>query len=382
MIGNTVGGACKVQHGRPEERVEINDVLADEVNLFGVRTRQFLHEIESLLGAIGFEAGQVADRRIKPNVEVLAGCIRDFNAEIGGIARNVPVGKIAVEPFVIFGENFSLHAGFAVGAIAHRPVFEEGLCTRIRQAEEVVRGGLQNRYGTRDGAVGINQVGRRIHRAALFARVAVLIRRAALRAGALDEAVGEEHADFFVVELLNIGGVDETGILQTAIDVLREFGVFRTFGAVPVIKVDVEVVEILLATGRDLGDKFLRRNALFARRNHDRGTVSVVSAYKMHVVAAHSLVAHPDVGLDVFQNVAEMEGAVCIGQSGGHENIALGVAHCLSEKSVKKEGRERRESRCNPTFYCARRCAEKRGQKHSEETCVRLRHSLTHHPVG
>ena len=150
----------------------------------------------------------------------------------------------------------------------------------------------------------------------------------------------------------------------------------------PVIKVDVEVVEILLATGRDLGDKFLRRNALFARRNHDRGTVSVVSAYKMHVVAAHSLVAHPDVGLDVFQNVAEMEGAVCIGQSGGHENIALGVAHCLSEKSVKKEGRERRESRCNPTFYCARRCAEKRGQKHSEETCVRLRHSLTHHPVG
>ena len=108
----------------------------------------------------------------------------------------------------------------------------------------------------------------------------------------------------------------------------------------PVIKVDVEVVEILLATGRDLGDKFLRRDTLFARRNHDRGTVSVVSAHEMHVVAAHSLVAHPDVGLDVFQNMAEVEGAVCVGQSGGHENIALGVAHCFYKKGIEKEGRE------------------------------------------
>ena len=35
--------------------------------------------------------------------------------------------------------------------------------------------------------------------------------------------------------------------------------------------------------------------------------------------------------------MAEVEGAVCVGQSGGHENIALGVAHCFYKKGIEKE---------------------------------------------
>ena len=280
-----------MQHRRPEQRVEIDDVLADEVNLFGVRTRELFGEVQTVLGAVGLEAGQIADRGVEPDVEVLARRVGNFNAEVGRVAGDVPVGQVAVEPFLVLGQNLGLHAGLAVGALARRPLVQELLRTRVGEAEEVVRARLQNRHGAGNGAARIDEVRGRVHAAALFARVAVLIGRAALGARALDEAVGQEHADLFVVELLDVGRVNQARGLQAPVDVLRELGVFRAFGAVPVVKVNVEVVQILAAAGRDLRDEFLRRDALLSGRDHDRGAVSVVSAHKVHGVAAHALVA-------------------------------------------------------------------------------------------
>jgi hypothetical protein len=39
-------------------------------------------------------------------------------------------------------------------------------------------------------------------------------------------------------------------------------------------------------------------------------------------MALHLLEAHPDVGLDVFDQMAEMDAAVGIGQGGGDEDFA------------------------------------------------------------
>ena len=47
---------------------------------------------------------------------------------------------------------------------------------------------------------------------------------------------------------------------------------------------------------------------------HDRRAVRVVGADEVHLVALHALDAHPDVGLDVFHDVAEVERAVGVGQ--------------------------------------------------------------------
>jgi hypothetical protein len=38
----------------------------------------------------------------------------------------------------------------------------------------------------------------------------------------------------------------------------------------------------------------------------------------------HALEAHPDIGLDVFHDVADVEVAVGIRQGGGDEKLALG----------------------------------------------------------
>ena len=62
--------------------MEIDDVFADEVNLLGVRIGQNLLKVKPLLAAVGAKRSQIADWRIQPDVEVFAGCIWNFNAEI------------------------------------------------------------------------------------------------------------------------------------------------------------------------------------------------------------------------------------------------------------------------------------------------------------
>jgi hypothetical protein len=72
----------------------------------------------------------------------------------------------------------------------------------------------------------------------------------------------------------------------------------------------------------DLGDERLGRFPGLLRGEHDRRAVRVVGAHEMHRVALHALKAHPDIGLDVLHDVADMERAVGVGKRGGYEEGA------------------------------------------------------------
>src|SRR5437879_4060470 len=93
-------------------------------------------------------------------------------------------------------------------------------------------------------------------------------------------------------------------------------------GRVPVVEFDVESVEVLLAPLGDFGDELLRRLPRLLRRQHDRCAVSIVGADEVHFVALHALEPHPDVRLDVFHDVADVERAVRVGKGGGDEQPA------------------------------------------------------------
>ena len=60
----------------------------------------------------------------------------------------------------------------------------------------------------------------------------------------------------------------------------------------------------------------------FSARSMIGGAVGVVGAQVAAVVAAHFLETHPDVGLDIFDQVAEMDAAIGVGQGGGDEDLA------------------------------------------------------------
>nr|GFD50727.1 hypothetical protein [Tanacetum cinerariifolium] len=88
-------------HRRPEQRMEIDDVLADEVIQLGgrvlvperveVQRRRAIAQV--------FEAGHVADRCIQPDVEVFAWLVGDFKTEIRRVAGDVPLLQARIQPF-------------------------------------------------------------------------------------------------------------------------------------------------------------------------------------------------------------------------------------------------------------------------------------------
>jgi hypothetical protein len=80
-----------------------------------------------------------------------------------------------------------------------------------------------------------------------------------------------------------------------------------------------------LRPGGDVGHELLRRLAGLLGGNHDGRAVCIVGADEVHLVALHALETHPDVGLDVFHDVADVEAiAVGVGQGGGDEVVFPG----------------------------------------------------------
>src|SRR4029077_2708334 len=134
--------AGELQHRRPEKRVEVDDVLADEVDLLGVRGGEELLEAARLaVGArlakreVALERGEVADRRVEPDVEVLARRVGNRNAEIGRIARDVPVSErlvaLAAQPFAGLVGNLGWQA-----SRRSEPLLQEPDALRVRELEE------------------------------------------------------------------------------------------------------------------------------------------------------------------------------------------------------------------------------------------------------
>ena len=183
-------------------------------------------------------------------------------------------------------------------------------------------GSLQNRFRARNRRVSVLEFGRAIGRAASLARIAVLVLGAALRTFALDEAVGQKHVLFRIVELLDCAAHDFAVGFQCGVDAVDKLPVLGGVCAVVVVKADMKTVEIGAVLGVHTVDHLFRGDAGLLGRQHDRRAVRVVGADVMAGIAAHFLHPHPDVGLDVFDEVAEVDGAVGVGQGGGNENLA------------------------------------------------------------
>ena len=94
------------------------------------------------------------------------------------------------------------------------------------------------------------------------------------------------------------------------------------------VKDDAKGSEIPLVRLLHVGNEGFRRNPGFFGRQHDRRAVGVVGAHKPGGVATQASRAHPDVGLDVTHQVAQVQGAVGIGQGSGNERgTGHGVRH-------------------------------------------------------
>ena len=174
-----------------------------------------------------------------------------------------------------------------------------------------------------DDRVRLDQVGRAVRLAADFAGIAVLVLAVAVRAFALDETIRQEHRLDRIVELLDRPRFGVAARNERVPDAIGEIAVRCAVGGRVVIRSRRRSREGRAACSSEHArDQCLRRDAFLLRTQHDRGAVRVVRAHVVNLVSRHAHRPHPDVGLDVFEHVPEMDRAVRVGQGVGYEDLA------------------------------------------------------------
>src|SRR6478609_1676297 len=168
------------------------------------------------------------------------------------------------------------------------------------------------------------EISRAVGAPAMVARITVLVGSAALGARALDEAIGQKYARFGVEELRNLAFGDVVVLAQGAPDLGAILAIALGVRAAIVIERDLKAGEVTAMSRVHVGNQLDFAAALLPRANHDRRTVRVVGAHVDHAGAAHPLKAHPDVRLDVFDEMPEVNVSVGVRQSAGHQDAARG----------------------------------------------------------
>jgi len=163
VVRHLVGSAGEVQHRRPEQGVEIDDVLADEMVLVDIRALQELREIDPLQREMRLEAREVADRRVEPDVEVLAGA-SGIGMPRYGASREMSQSASALPPspaspshssalFATSGGGVRASASTPAGSARMRdPRAEEEVLRRLAHR----RGADSVEYGFRRSVGGLN----------------------------------------------------------------------------------------------------------------------------------------------------------------------------------------------------------------------------------
>jgi len=115
---------------------------------------------------------------------------------------------------------------------------------------------------------------------------------------------------------------------QRLVDTARQFAVFLGVGGIVVIEVHQKTGKIGAVFSVHAVNQLFRRDALFLGPQHDGRAMCIIGTDVIHIMALHLQETHPDVGLDIFHQMAEMDAAIGIRQCRGDEDFAwLNVGH-------------------------------------------------------
>ena len=123
-------------------------------------------------------------------------------------------------------------------------------------------------------------------------------------------------------------------IFQALIDGFTPVAVFFRVRGVKIVEAYQEAGAVALVFLPDSVDLLFCGDAQLFGGQHNGRAVGIVGTDIDAVVTAGFLETHPDVGLHLLQQVAQVQGTIGIGQCTGHQDFAWGVcSHCrmLSE---------------------------------------------------
>ncbi len=221
---------------------------------------------------------------------------------------------------------------FALQVAAFGPLLQHLL--KIGQLEEVVLRLLVDGFGARDGRDRILQLTGGVAGATSLAVVTILVISATFGAFTFDEAIWQKHL-LHRVEGLGDGAEGDVVLLQVAlVDDGCQLPVLIGMGGVVVIKIYTKTGEVLLMLGAGACNQLLGCDPFLACAQHDGGAVGVIGADVEALVPAHLLKSYPDIGLHILNQMADMDGAIGVGQGAGDQDLSHFVVHCVGQGEV------------------------------------------------
>ena len=89
------------------------------------------------------------------------------------------------------------------------------------------------------------------------------------------------------------------------------------------VEADTEAGEIMLVFLADTFNPLLFRDPMSLSTDHDRGAVRIVGAHKEALVTAKPLKTYPDICLDIFDKMAQVNWSIGVGQCSCDQNPAF-----------------------------------------------------------
>ena len=320
LVGRNLGGQDEIpvfhDHGRPQNRVKDDVVLAEEIDELAVRIQPVvLPPVGIALRHRPFPGGRhVTQRVFEPDVHDLAHGVfhRQRHAPVQ-VARDGAVGEPLVEPapaivaYVVLPVLFRLDPRLQPGRNAGEleiPVIDRPDLERTF-TEFAVR--INQLRGVENGAAGL----------ALVPPGAV---RSAVGARAFHVTIGQEAVAGRTVDLVDFPHVEAALLFQAADVGPGRFVVDGPGGLGEIVVDDAEVFEGTLDDGIVLVHEFLGRCAFLLGRQGDGHAVIVRSADVNDVPAFQPLVADIDVPWQMDAgDMADVQFAVRVGQRVGYE---------------------------------------------------------------
>ncbi len=106
-----------------------------------------------------------------------------------------------------------------------------------------------------------------------------------------------------------------------------------------IIKADIKRGKVGLVLGFYISNLLFRRVTKLLRFQHDRRTVRIVRTHVSAIHTAQFLEAHPNIGLDIFHQMAEVNRTIGVRQGAGNQDLAGLLSHGLKPVKAGVYGR-------------------------------------------
>jgi hypothetical protein len=164
-----------------------------------------------------------------------------------------------------------------------------------------------------------------------------LIGSGAAWAGPFDVPIGKEAAIALAVGELEWALLDDSRVLVPLEDELGIAPVVGRVGRVVVVELHAEVGEVPAVLLSDAGDELERRQTQLLGLDLDRRAVRVVGADVNDVPSAGPQEPHVDVGLQILDQMAQVNAAIGVRQRARHKDLGHWFLHVARRAARRRQ---------------------------------------------